>query len=228
MTEFAKVRGIIFDLDGTLIDSYEAIAESLNHARRAAGMDPLGLDQVRAMVGMGLEVLIARAMGERYVDQGVRDFRAHYDRICVAKTRLLPQVAETLRDLHGRGYRMSVATNKPSYFATRLLEGLGVDGYISAVLGPDVVVNRKPHPEMFLRAMEAMGVAPEETVAVGDMEIDIETARAAGVRVIVLPTGSRSAQALVEARPDILIREFRELLNVLPAASSVDRPGRRG
>ena len=221
---FDRIRGIVFDLDGTLIDSYDAIAESLNHAMEKAGMSPLSVDEVRGMVGMGLETLIARAMGEEWVEEGVRVFRARYDRICVAKTTLLPQVAETLEELHRRGYGMSVATNKPSYFAGRLLESLRVRRYLTAVLGPDVVENKKPHPEMVLKAMEMMEVSPDETLYVGDMEVDVETARAAGVKVVVLPTGSRTMEALRESGPDLLIGSFADLLQILPAITPRSRP----
>lgn len=216
MVNFQNVRGIVFDLDGTLIDSYEAIAESLNAALRSAGMEELPVDQVRGMVGMGLETLVARAMGEENVAVGVRDFRAHYERICVARTRLLPQVAETLDQLHRRGYRMAVASNKPAKFGWRLLEGLHVRRYLACVLGPDLVENRKPHPEMLQRAMQVMEVMPGATLYVGDMEIDVETARRAGVPVVVIPTGSRTTEELERAGADLMIPDFRTLLDRLP------------
>src|SRR6266850_5247621 len=122
---YSRIRGIVFDLDGTLIDSYAAIAESLNVALDRAGMPAKSVEEVRGMVGLGLETLIERALGGKDgVEEGVRRFRAHYDRICVEKTTLLPEVSATLRELDQREYLMSVATNKPSYFAWRILEGL--------------------------------------------------------------------------------------------------------
>jgi len=211
------VRAIVFDLDGTLIDSYEAITESLNYALALAGKPPRSLPEVRRMVGLGLETLIERAMGgPDRVQEGVLNFRRHYDHICVEKTILLPEVADTLAELDRRGYLMSVATNKPSYFAWRLLEGLRVRRHIVTVLGPDVVEHRKPHPEMVLRAIAKMGVTAAETLYVGDMEVDIETSRAAGVPVIALPTGSRGPKELEAAKPDLLVRSFRDLLPLLP------------
>ncbi len=215
---FPRVRGIVFDLDGTLIDSYEAIAESLNHALTAASLPPLSSEQVRAMVGEGLETLIGKAMGASRVEEGVRSFRAHYDRICLEKTSLLPQVKHTLAALDDRGYRMAVATNKPSYFAWRLLEGLHVRRHLVCVFGPDMVENRKPDPEMILRSMERLGVSAAETLCVGDMDVDIRAARAAGVPIVVVPTGSRSAESLRAAGPDLLLESFRDLLEILPGA----------
>jgi 2-phosphoglycolate phosphatase len=212
----ADVRGIVFDLDGTLVDSYGAITESLNVALSSAGLDPVPEEKVRRMVGLGLETLMSRAMGEARVEEGVRVFRRHYETICVERTTLLPQVAETLECLRGRGYLMAVATNKPSYFARRILEGLGADRHFTAVLGPDRVENKKPHPEMVRNAILEMGLSASRTLYVGDMEVDIQTARAAGVRVVVLPTGSRSLEELRRSDPDLLIVSFGDLLDLLP------------
>lgn len=222
---FSKIRGIVFDLDGTLIDSYEAITESLNHAMARAGLAALPEARVKEMVGMGLETLIARAMGEARVEAGVRDFRARYAEICEARTRLLPGVGSTVETLRSRGYAMSVATNKPAYFATRLLEALGVASCFLVVLGPDMVENKKPHPEMVHRAMERMGTDAASTLYVGDMEIDIQTARAAGVSAVVLPTGSRTETELSSHRPDLLLRSFENLLELLPGPGPEDAPG---
>ena len=209
---YARVRGIVFDLDGTLIDSYEAIALSLNVALKQAGAPPKSIEEVRGMVGLGLETLIERALGGKNgVEEGVRNFRAHYDRICVEKTTLLPEVAATLRELDGRGYLMCVATNKPSYFAWRLLEGLHVRRYITDVFGPDNVEHRKPHPEMVQSAMESMGITASETLYVGDMEVDFDFARAAGCRVVLIPGGSRSRGELLALAPDALLESIAEL-----------------
>ncbi|MBI3448023.1 MAG: HAD-IA family hydrolase [Acidobacteria bacterium] len=222
---FERVRAIVFDLDGTLIDSYEAIAVSLNHALELAGKPPKSFAEVRGLVGLGLETLIERALGgPEGVAGAVEDFRRHYDRVCVGMTTLLPEVAETLAELDRRGYAMSIATNKPSYFAWRLLEGLHVRRHVTAVFGPDVVENRKPHPEMVLTAMLRMGVTPAQTLYVGDMEVDVETARAAGVPVVVVPTGSRSAAELAEARPDRLLSSLKDLLDLVPRVAPPRSP----
>lgn len=218
-----STSGIIFDLDGTLIDSYEAIGASLNHALTRLGRAPLPADLIRVMVGRGLEVLIARAMdcaeptGDRKIAEAVELFREHYDRTCVQKTTLLPDVETTLHRLHARGYRMGVATNKPSYFARRLLDALGVGGLIPTVFGPDLVAHHKPHPEMVHRVLAAMDLTASEALYVGDMEVDIETARAAGVRVVVMPTGSCDLPELLAAKADLVIAGFGALLDLLPA-----------
>ena len=215
--------GIIFDLDGTLIDSYEAIGASLNHALTRLGLAPLPAELIRVMVGRGLEVLIARALDSQHpesdgrIAQAVELFREHYDRTCVGRTRLLPDVETTLNLLSARGYRMGVATNKPSYFARRLLDALGVGALIPFVFGPDLSGHHKPHPEMVHRVLAAMGLTASEAVYVGDMEVDIETARAAGVRVVVMPTGSSTLPALQAADAYLVVSGFGALLDLLPA-----------
>lgn len=213
--DLGKVRGLVFDLDGTLIDSYRAITDSLNHALEAEGLEPLPESRVRGMVGLGLETLVARVLGPAKVADGVRRFRGRYAQVCEERTTLLPQVADTLTVLAERGYRMVVATNKPAYFATRLLKALGIGDRFESVFGPDNVENRKPHPEMVFRALEALGVGSTEALCVGDMEVDIEMARAAGVPVIVLPTGSRDAASLEKHGPDLMISSFDQLLDHL-------------
>src|SRR5678816_1390886 len=142
--------------------------------------------------------------------------RDRYDVICVAMTRLLPGVGLTLETLSARGYCMGVATNKPSYFAKRLLDALSVGALFDVVLGPDLVEQPKPHPAMVNAAMLAMRLKPEETLYVGDMEIDVQTARASGLAVIVMPTGSRGEEALRDAGADLVVADFSALLAWLP------------
>jgi phosphoglycolate phosphatase len=223
----ARVRAVVFDLDGTLIDSYEAIADSLNTALAGLGRAPLPVPRIRTMVGRGLETLIARALevddglpdGAAAVAEGVRLFRARYDRVCVPLTTLLPGVAGTLAGLHGRGYPMGVATNKPSYFARRLLDALGVGGYLAAVYGPDLVARHKPDPEMVHAVLRTMGVEPREALYVGDMEIDVQTARAAGMPVVVMPTGSCDDASLQTCGADRVVPGMAALLDLLPGAA---------
>jgi len=220
VTGRSLIRGIIFDFDGTLIDSYEAIRESLNHARAAFALEPLPLGKVKKMVGHGLEQLIEGSIGADRVVDGVRLFREKYETICRERTTLLPQVKETIEELDRRGYQMGIATNKPSYFARAILNALELDHLFEEVVGPNDVEHPKPDPEMLEMVMMRIGLIPEEVVYIGDMPLDVETARRAGLPVYSVATGSADRQELLDARPDRVLNRFGDLLTYLPMLSS--------
>jgi len=212
-------RGVLFDLDGTLVDSYDAIAASLNHARAAFGEPPYPVAVVRRMVGHGLETLIEEALGAERIEAGVRLFREHYDRVGVEATRTLPGVAPTLEALSQRGYRMGVASNKPARFGRPILERLGLAAHFGAILGPDLVTHPKPHREMVDRLLAILEVKAAEVVYVGDMGIDAETCRNAGIRCWLIATGSCSPEELASAGGDRCLDRFEDLLTLLPAVA---------
>ena len=216
-----RVEAVIFDLDGTLIDSYGAIAECFNHARVSLGFAPLSEPEVRRMVGHGLESLMERAVGPELLADGVRLFRERYDQVCEERTRLLPGVTETVEELHRRGTRLGVATNKPVHFAARLLRALGLMPPIAAVRGPDRDVPPKPDPTMLRRVLGDLQAGPATALYVGDMAVDVETARRAGLRVWLLPTGSATLSEVEEAGADRVLRRFEDLARLLEPTSRI-------
>jgi len=209
---------VLFDLDGTLIDSYDAIAESLNAAREAYGLPPLPREEVVPMVGHGLENLIAETLGPDRIAEGVRAFRDRYRQVSLPKSRLLPGVEATVRELKSRGYRLAVVTNKPSGFSRRILDHLGVGDLFRVVYGPDRVA-AKPDPEMVFRCLDDLGCRSHEAVLVGDMRVDRDTARNAGTLFFAVATGSESREALLSSEPDRLLDRFEDLLAHLPPLS---------
>ena len=196
---------LVFDLDGTLIDGYEAITDALGYAMERLGETPLPLERVRGMVGHGLETLVAEAVGPGRAAEGVRLFREWYPEVAVAKSHLLPGVKETLDTLAARGHRMALASNKPAPFSRMILEAKGLGGHFALVGGPDTETPAKPDPTMLRRLMAGAGAAPRETVAIGDMEVDSEFARAAGCRVVLIPGGSRTREELEAVDKDALL-----------------------
>ncbi len=175
---------VVFDLDGTLIDGYDAIADALGFAMERFGEKPLPIARVREMVGHGLEVLLEEAVGGERAAEGVLLFRERYAQVAVAKTRLMPDVPEVLGTLAGRGHPMAVASNKPARFSRLILEACGVANHFLEIGGPDAATPAKPDPAMLRRLMGAAGAEPAETVVVGDMEVDFDFGRAAGCRVV--------------------------------------------
>ncbi len=204
--------GVVFDLDGTLIDSYAAINQSLNEVLEHFGHPPVSREATRRLVGNGLEALITKVLGRECVEEGVRLFRQSYEVSGPEKTELLPGADELTRHLLECGIPMGVASNKPLQFSHQLLHQLGMKPRMKAIMGPTPNVPPKPDPAMVLAALRVMNVKPKDSLYVGDMPIDIETARSAGMKVAVLPTGSSSREELVEARPDWI---FDSLFGVL-------------
>ena len=209
-----KARAVVFDLDGTLIDGYDAIHEALAFAMTGLGLPVPGPERVREMVGHGLERLLAQAAGAERAAEGVRLFREYYPEVAVSGSRLLPGVEDALARLSEEGFALSVASNKPPRFSRMILEAKGVAGRFAAIAGPDEAHPPKPDPAMLRWLLGAMGAAPAETVCVGDMEVDVLFARAGGCRAVVVPTGSRTEAYLRGAGADAMI----ESLASLPAA----------
>lgn len=213
------IRCILFDLDGTLVDSYEAIAESLNTARLAFGFPAFSHEEVVRMVGHGLESLMVEALGETRAEEGVRIFRERYREVSLPKSRLLPGVEPTLGELSRRGYRMGIITNKPAYFSRRILEHLAVAHFFPVLYGPDLAP-AKPDPEMVHRSLADLSCQPHEAILVGDMLVDWQTALNAGVLFYAIATGSENRERLLEAKPHRFLNRFEDLLHHLPPLSS--------
>jgi len=195
---------VVFDLDGTLVDSYDAIAASLNHARAEFGLTALPGTTVRRVVGRGLESLIAEQIGPQHVERGVRLFREHYATVFRAMTRALPGVRRTLGALHQSGYAMTVASNKPARFSAPILRGVGLLEYLVTVQGPDLAGTTKPEPTMVHNCLRAMRVEPEQALYVGDMVLDVETAARAGLPVVLVCGGSSTREALCDTGQRVL------------------------
>ncbi len=210
-TNKKAIKGIIFDLDGTLVDSYLPIMESLNYVRHRYELPPYTLDEVKKMVGRGLELLIGDAIGKDNVNDGVRMFRERYGKIFLEETKLMPGAKDLIAALDMKGYLMAVVSNKPAYFTSRILRAQSIIQYFKIVLGPDKVSQPKPDPEMIYRAIEDMSLTQDEIIYVGDMTLDIETSRRAGIRIFAVEGGSSSREELERASPDMLFRNLQEL-----------------
>jgi phosphoglycolate phosphatase len=212
--QVGAIKAVLFDFDGTLIDSYEAITASVNHVRAAHGLPPLGEPEVRRHVGRGPSYLLEHTVPGSDPAADVARYRAHHPSVMRGGTRLLDGAAEVLRALKASGRLVALCSNKPRGFSTELLDYLGLAGLVDQVLGPEDVARPKPAPDMLLKALDRLGVRAAEALYVGDMVVDIQTARGAGVRVWVVPTGSDERATLERAGPDRILRDLRELATV--------------
>src|SRR5262249_14373584 len=201
----SSFRAVLFDFDGTLADSYDAIAASVNHVRAAHRLPPLEVAEVRRHVGRGPGYLLAQTVGVGNAEQNEAMYREHHPSVMKEGTRLFDGTAAALGTLRRRGLRLGVCSNKPVDFTRSLLTWFGVGHLFETVLGPECVARPKPWPDMLLVALERLKLAASEALYVGDMTVDIATARAAGIRVWVVPTGSEESAVLAAAGPDRLL-----------------------
>ncbi|MEL6574959.1 MAG: phosphoglycolate phosphatase [Pseudomonadota bacterium] len=186
----APLRAVVFDLDGTLVDSAPDIAASLNATLVALGRGPLPLPRVLGNVGHGMRHLIARCLAdsgggaedEALIDRALGLYRAHYAEHLADATRPYPNVPEVLEQLAESGLKLAVCTNKPEGLSQKLLAALDLAPFFPVVVGGDTVAERKPHPAPLLHAIKQLGAAPGDTLFVGDSAPDEGAARAAGAR----------------------------------------------
>jgi 2-phosphoglycolate phosphatase len=203
---------VLFDFDGTLADSYAAIACSVNHVRSERGMPALSIDEVKRHVGRGPEYLLTHTAPNGRLADDLACYRAHHPRVMLPLTRLLPGARLLLAALHRRGKKIGLCSNKPRPFSQQLLQHLEVSAYFDVVLGPEDVPLPKPAPDMLLRAIQRLGLPSDHVLYVGDMTVDIQTARSAGVRVWAVATGSEERRALEDAKPDRLLADLQEMV----------------
>jgi phosphoglycolate phosphatase len=211
-----RYRAVLFDLDGTLVDSYNALTEAVNHARRTHGLHELSSAHIRELVGEGVECLLQRAFEREELPQSiVQAFESRYDDICCAESRILAEVEATLQQLHELGVAMAVCTNKPTVFSKKILDFLGLSPFFRAIVGPDVAGARKPEARHLAYTLEAVDCAREDALFVGDMPLDVRAARNSGIDVAVVATGSSTREQLTASDPDHFLERFSDLLKIV-------------
>jgi phosphoglycolate phosphatase len=215
-----RYRAVLFDLDGTLVDSYAALADAVNYARRQHGLHDLATDSIREFVGDGLERLLNRAFDGDVPPTATDDFETRYDEICCSQSRVLADVEATLSALSHRGVAMAVCTNKPTAFSRKILEFLNLAPFFRAIVGPDLAGARKPQAQHVLRTLEAIQCAPSEALFVGDMPVDVEAAHNSGIAVAVVATGSSTSSALRAAGPDHYLDRLADLVQIVQNGAS--------
>ena len=212
-----RYRAVLFDLDGTLVDSYAALADAVNFARRSHGQADLPEGRIKQFVGDGLEKLLERAFESDVPSGAAEAFERRYDEICCTASRVLDDVHDTLARLAALGLQMAVCTNKPTGFSTKILDHLQLSQFFRAIVGPDAAGARKPNAQHVLHALNATRCEKGDALFVGDMPIDIRAARNSGIDVAVVATGSSTIGELREAAPDHVLTRFSDLVEVVTA-----------
>ncbi|MGB3313525.1 MAG: phosphoglycolate phosphatase [Albidovulum sp.] len=211
---------LIFDLDGTLIDSVPDLMAAVNRLLAAEGQDPMNRSEVQSYVGDGAPVLVRRVMAARGLPTDrhaeltgklVADYTARSSEL----TRVYPNVRDVLAEFQQRGHRLGICTNKPGAATEVVLRALGLDGFFDAVIAGDSLAEKKPHPAPLQAAVAALG---SPALYIGDSEVDARTAEAAGLPFILFTEGYLRVP-LREIRTTTTFRNFDELPNIVAGFS---------
>jgi phosphoglycolate phosphatase len=209
-------RAVVFDLDGTLVDSAPDLWRATNHILASLGRRPISLDDVRGFVGHGARALIARGLAATgdgadrdTIEKLFAEFIRYYGEHIAEGSQAFPGVIALLDRLAEHGFRLGVCTNKLEGLSVSLLEALDLAKYFDAIVGPDTIGIAKPDPAVYRETLKRMNEPVGQSVMIGDSETDILTARAAGVPVIAVTFGY-TPRPVADFSPDFVISHFDE------------------
>ncbi|MCW8887117.1 MAG: phosphoglycolate phosphatase [Motiliproteus sp.] len=213
---------VVFDLDGTLIDSVPSLAVAVDRMLVKLQRPEAGIDKVRQWVGNGAAVLVQRALSgsvkvaedldEALAEQALAVFLEAYADCASEGTVLYPGVKDFLDNMQSRQMPMAVVTNKPLRFVPEILTTLSIDHYFQLLVGGECLTHKKPHPEPLLHAARKLGVKPQQLLMIGDSKHDVNAARNALCSVVGVTYGYNHGQPIVDCGPDWVVDSLMELL----------------
>jgi len=196
-----NIKLIIFDLDGTLLDAYAAIGSSFNYVMCKLGLKPQSISVVRSLVGWGDINLLKPYVPPGDLKQALSLYRAHHKYSLLKHSHLYPYVRSLLRRLKEKGYKLAVASNRPSKFSHILLRHLDIDVFFDYVLCADQSRHGKPHPEMLNKIVKRFALKKSQALYVGDMVIDAQAGRRAKINTVIVTSGSSSKLDIKREQP---------------------------
>jgi phosphoglycolate phosphatase len=218
-----KAKFLLFDLDGTLIDSLGDLTTTINLMLADLDRLPLSREQLGAFIGNGIPTTVQRALTATHPSHKLPDaelharavslVHEHYASEMLSTTQLFPNVVETLD--HFRNKRLGVVTSKEVRFTHLMLDHFGLAKYFQAIVGGDTTPARKPDPRPVLEALRLLEGSPDAAVMIGDSEIDVIAGRSAGTRTCAVTFGYRNAEQLRVTEPDVMIDRFEQLKDVI-------------
>jgi len=215
------IKAVVFDLDGTLVDTAPDLMAATNHVLSLLRRRPITMTEVRSFVGRGARILIERgvaatgdAIDEASLSYYHAEFLRHYEGHTADRSEIFPGVVALLTRLADSGIKAGVCTNKPEGLSRQLLDALDLSRLVGAIIGPDTIGIGKPDAAPYLETVKRLGVPAENSILVGDSETDILTARAAKVPVIAVTFGY-TPKPVAEYGPDHLISHFDEVWDIL-------------
>ena len=195
----------MFDLDGTLVNAYKAVYESLNYAMQETGFPRISAPTVKRSVGWGDRHLIQKFVGAEKADEVLDVYRKHHLVSLRTGTKFLPGALRILRDLKKKKYKMAVATNRPTKYSLLILKQLRIRKYFDYVLCADKLKKGKPHPEILRKILKKFALKPAQALYVGDMIIDLQAGARARVKTVAVVTGSCTRKELARFKPYAII-----------------------
>ena len=210
-----KIKLVIFDLDGTLVDAYQAVSRSLNYALEKVGLPRMDDEVIKRKVGWGEKVLVQSFVPEEKLDETLALYRKHHKSELKTGAKFLPGAKEIISLLKEEQYMMAIASNRPTVFTHIILECLGIRGAFSCILCADKVKHPKPSGDLLVHILENLSVEADEALYVGDMTIDIQTGMSANIKTVAVLTGSCYREELEVLRPYSIIQHIDELPGIL-------------
>lgn len=213
-----KYKTLIFDLDGTLLNTLDDLALSVNYAMRECGFCERTLDEVRRFIGNGVEVLIHRAVPTTATEEEYKNaleiFKAYYKKNSRKNTTPYPGVIDLLAQLKGDGYNLAIVSNKVD-FAVKDLRDEFFMGLIDVAIGDSDATRTKPEPDMVYKAVEELGVDIKECIYIGDTDVDIETAKNSGMDCISVSWGFRTKSELIGYGAEMIADKASDILELV-------------
>ena len=209
------IKLLIFDLDGTLVDAYPAIIKSFNYTMRRLGYPLQSALVIRQAVGWGDEFLLKPFIKKKDLKRALFIYRRHHKTSLLKGAHLFPKVDKLLTYLKEEGYYLAIASNRPTRFSGILIRHLGLKKYFDYVLCADKLRHIKPHPEILEKIMQRFKARPKETLYMGDMTIDAQAGRRAGVKTIIVTTGSSTKLQIRKEKPYRILKRIGELVFLL-------------
>jgi len=204
----------IFDLDGTLADAYRAIERSLNFTRSRVGLSKVSYKEAKQKVGRGDRIFMETFFPPEKIKEALLIYRKHHKRTLKIHSRLRPYAKQMLMRLKRKGKLTAIASNRPKLFTNLILKTLGIRRYFNMVLCADEINSNKPNPKILNVLMKKIGTTKEETVFIGDMDIDLETAKRAKVDVVFIKGGSSRPSVVSKYKNAKTISLLKELLRL--------------
>ena len=213
-----KLKAVIFDLDGTILDTLGDLSNSVNFALQQNSLPLRSIDEVRAFVGNGIRLLIERAVPEGTDEETLNKcfdaFKTHYKENSAVLTKAYDGIPEVLSELSAMGLKTAVVSNKAD-FAVQILVEEYFKGLFQYSVGEREGIRRKPYPDSVFSVIETFGVNKDECIYIGDSEVDIETAKNAGIKCICVTWGFREKEFLQSLSPDYMADTPKEILNII-------------